>query len=395
MKLQWHRKWIRTISAFALRKRWKPIISSTEELAGLLKKALAFSGQPSVACAIVRSEGLPLIAAAGTTMVDNGSEVHSKSLYHIGSTQKSMTALLMARLVEQNKIAYSSTLAEVFPDVSMRSEYANRTLLDLTLSRAGLIPFQRYDLEDPVIASEFWDRIPSRFSDSPRSQRKAITTAALALPSVPGPVYSNVSWAVLGHALEVRAGMDYEQALETQVLSPLGITGHKFGGWPDDRYDPREPVGHYPGTKDEKCRTQTDSDRYRFPDWMQPAGGLNLNIEGFANYAREHLRGLQGKGDLLSRNAYKELHRIHHSVDSGIMYPGTPAGFKQNFGLGWGIAKTALGPLSLSDGSGGTFYARLMVFPTLDIAFAGLSNHGSGQIVFGRVLEAATGLSWD
>ena len=307
-------------------KEWKPLATKDTELKKILETAIADSGQPSVACSLVRSENPTIFSAAGLTRIGDGIPVTDRSLYHIGSTTKSMTAVLAAILIEKERLDFSTTLSEALPGMEMRDEYRDKTILDLMLSRAGIIPFQQTTNEDPAVVQALWTDIPAANKGDPWSERAAITAYVLSLPPIhsPGeeavPVYSNVSWAILGHILEVTAGMSYEEALITMVFKPLGIEGFKLGGWPRDDYGIDEPVGHYPPEDPAHSaipRPQSAADDYSFPAWMNPAGGVNMDIQGFSQYAIEQLRGLNGKGILLSKASYEKIHSVNAVADYG------------------------------------------------------------------------------
>ena len=396
-------KRIRGRVVLAATRRALPIHTSQAFVASI-DRILSAHGQASAACAIVAAEGPVLIGATGRTRLGGPETVHENSLYHIGSTQKSMTAMLVLMLAEKGLLQTSTTLKEALPHVPMRPEYARASVRDLMLSRAGILPLQRTDIEDPQVVNELWHTIPSRHPLDARAQRAAVTAYALQLPSItppdtePQPVYSNVGWAILGHVIEQVLELPYEQILHSWLLQPLGIEQYKHGGWPRDDYAPSEPVGHYAReTPEQPAKPQTAGDGYRFPDWMNPAGGLNLNIDSFARYAQEHLLGLQGKSALLTQTSYRQLHVTQVEADAAVMYRlKTPQhGPALKLGYGWGIETTDAGPLSSADGSGGTYYARLLIYPPLGLAFAGLANDGSGSVVLNQVVEAATGYSME
>lgn len=419
----WSRFWLRVVrrctilrhrlAAFFKRLRGRALLAATrralpihtsQAFVASIDRILSTHGQASAACAIVTAEGPVLIGAAGHTRLGGPETVHEKSLYHIGSTQKSMTAMLVLMLTEKGLLQTSTTLKEALPHVPMRPEYARVSIRALMLSRAGILPLQRTDTEAPQVVNELWHTIPSRHPLDARAQRAEVTAYALQLPSItppdtePQPVYSNVGWAILGHVIEQVLELPYEQILHSWLLRPLGIEQYKHGGWPRDDYAPSEPVGHYAReTPEQPAKRQTAGDGYRFPDWMNPAGGLNLSIDGFARYAQEHLLGLQGKSALLTQTSYKQLHVTQVEADAAVMYRlKTPQhGPALKLGYGWGIETTDAGPLSSADGSGGTYYARLLIYPPLGLAFAGLANDGSGSVVLNKVVEAATGYSME
>ena len=64
-------------------------------------------------------------------------------------------------------------------------------------------------------------------------------------------------------------------------------------------------------------------------------------------------------------------------------------------GYGWAVTTFNGSNLSTADGSGGTFYATIAVYPALDIAFAGFTNCGDGSSALQEVILEMTGLEDD
>lgn len=351
--------------------------------------------QPAIAAALVRSTGVSARAAVGST-VDNGpADLELAHRFHIGSVTKSLTALLMARCVNDGRLSYTQTLREALPHVAVRPEYAQVTLHDLLTSRAGIIPFQQHAFEEPAHVEVLERVIPSQAPD-PRDQRQRVAEYAFAQPPVNAPrtraVYSNVGWAVLGHVIETALDQAYEVALAERVLLPLGMREAQVGGWPADHLRPNQPRGHY--ADGERLRPQPLDDPYVLKPWMNPAGGVCCTIDDFAAYALDVLRGLAGHGQLLPAPAYATIHATQVTERARTMYQGVRARTRVEYGYGWGVHHFGGARLSIADGSAGTFYARLAVLPALDLAFAGFTNAGDGARALDAAALRATGIAW-
>ena len=72
---------------------------------------------PALGAAIVDASGLVGIGAAGVRRIDDPTRATASDLWHLGSCTKSMTATWVATRVEAGEIAWSTTLAEVYPDL--------------------------------------------------------------------------------------------------------------------------------------------------------------------------------------------------------------------------------------------------------------------------------------
>lgn len=310
-----------------------------------------------------------------------------------------MTALLIAILVAENKLRYDMTLEQALPDIPMLEDYHQVTLNNLLLNQAGIIAFQQIDLEDPKIVAKLWEDIPAQYCD-PTKQREEVAKLALNLKPIVNPgkkaVYSNVGWAIAGLIAEKAAGQSYEDLLQHRIFEPLGMNTARVGGWPASETEPNQPRGHYGAllTK-EAIKPQPLNDAYTFPAWMNPSGGVHCSIIDFALYAQENLSGLQGNGNLLSQEGYQTIHSVHLKTKLSEMYINSKEKGYLTMGYGWMVIPEGGKPLSAADGSGGTFYARLIVFPALNAAFAGFTNCGDGFKALDKAIERMTGLSWN
>lgn len=125
------------------------------------------------------------------------------------------------------------------------------------------------------------------------------------------------------------------------------------------------------------------------------SGGLSLTVDDFARYALENLNGLAGRGKLLTAQQYRAIHSVQLRAPLNELYQAQSSSAEQGLGYGWGVVPLPGGArLSAADGSGGTFYARVIVLPYLDLAFVGMTNAGNGAEVLGGAIGRATGLGW-
>jgi CubicO group peptidase (beta-lactamase class C family) len=372
---------------------FKPFNGNQDDLQDIIENARIENMQPSIAAALITLDNGIITAVSGTTLYNGNKEVNINSRFHIGSTTKSMTALIIAGLVQKGILEFSMTLKEALPHIKMLNDYENVTIHDLLLSRAGIIPMQNTNNEDPEIVNLLWFELPKKYTD-PVDQRKALAEAVLNYEPINTPgtksVYSNVGWAIAGYIAEYNSGLSYEDLLKNYIFEPLCMTNSMIGGWPASLIEQEQPRGHYSGPHGEIIPQELD-DEYTFPDWMNPAGGVHCSIGDFALYAQEHLLGLKGRGRLLDKEYYELLHLIHAVVDAKDMYQGVSINYDLNLAYGWGIIYYNDFHVSAANGTGGTFYARLVIFPWADTAFAGFTNAGNGAGALDSVLKELTG----
>jgi serine-type D-Ala-D-Ala carboxypeptidase/endopeptidase len=155
--------------------------------------------------------------------------------FEIGSITKVFTALLLADMVTKGEVALTDSVAKYLPADMRVPERNGRsiTLLDLATHTSGL-PLMPDEL--PV----FDDSATEKYSVARLSE----FLARYELPHEPGAEwdYSNIGYWLLGQALAARAGMNYEDLLQTRIIAPLKLKNTDITVSPELRT--RLAVGH-------------------------------------------------------------------------------------------------------------------------------------------------------
>lgn len=63
-------------------------------------------------------------------------------------------------------------------------------------------------------------------------------------------------------------------------------------------------------------------------------------------------------------------------------------------GYGWEVTTIGGNNVSIAQGSGGTFFATIAVYPALDIGFVGFTNSGDGAQALEEAIKKTTGIQW-
>lgn len=243
------------------------------------------TGVPAVIGGVVEADGAFDVDVVGVCRRDQPDELAQvDDQWHIGSCAKSMTAVLYARLVEVGLAEWGTPIDALFADIKLAKGWQTPTVDDLMRCRAGVAsnPTGRQ-----MLAS--WKSV-----DSPVEQRTGQVRQALSgKPTKPGTFqYSNLSYVLLGAAIDRLAGMPYEQALSTYVLEPLAIDSLGYG-------PPPRVCGHKPkfrlgpvmiGSGKPAPPGDEKSDN---PPLLTPAGRMHLTLSDWAAFVRIFLTGGQ------------------------------------------------------------------------------------------------------
>jgi CubicO group peptidase (beta-lactamase class C family) len=324
------------------------------------------AGSPALAAACARRGASTQIWVDGERLTGTGIAVRKSDLWHLGSITKSMTALLVARLVDAGSIRWDETVGEVLGAAapSMMDVYKPATLRHLLSHRAGMprdVPMEEF--------SKF-----SREITDAREERKSYMRIALAMKPV-GPIaetfeYSNNGYVAVGAMLEAKLGKSWEELMREYVFEPLLLSTAGFGA-PGHKDATDQPVGHAKDTNSDALKAYpvgagpTDN-----PAVIGPAGRVHMSLQDLLRYLSAH----RDRTDYLQPETWTTLH--------------TPP-FGGGYAMGWGVRSDGI---LAHEGSNTLWYAAVLVDGATGIVAAAAANYGDlSQMMpaVGRTLAAA------
>ncbi|MDB4778094.1 beta-lactamase family protein [bacterium] len=325
------------------------------DLPDLLSMLVNETKAPSMAMAIIKDSKIYKSAVSGVRKTGTKTKSELADRYHIGSVGKSMTAVMIGKLVEENKIAWSTTIGDILTDIEMREDYRDVTVLQLLNHRSGLHAF---------VDDRSFDR--TQFVDdalNAKQQREALVKSALQKDPV-GPAgktmtYSNAGYVVLGVMAERIMAKPFESLMTEYVFGPLKFK-HAGFGWPQSEGRTQQPTGH---ALVGQLVQALEADQYPTGHYLNPAGNVHLSISDLATYAIFHLQALKAQSSILTPEVATQLHT---PPEDG------------NYAAGWFVAKAADGtPKHFHNGSLVVFYAAIFLYPEHDAAIVVASNMGT------------------
>lgn len=231
-----------------------------------------------IAVAVVRGDDTRYFFF-GLSDVASAKPVTAETIFEIGSITKTFTGTLLALAVQDGAVKLDTPVQKLLPEAVHVPKWHEQeiTLLDLAAHRSGL------------------PRMPGNWAPADERTPYVDYTAPMlydflerhTLRRAPGEAYeySNVATALLGHALALKAGRDYEALVRERILSPLGMaTAHI-------RSSPAQLALLAQGYASEaaaESRKLAERDRWDF-DVFAPAGALRANITDMAKYLRANI----------------------------------------------------------------------------------------------------------
>ena len=334
-------------------------VRSSASVAAAVDEATTSGVVPGMAVLEIRNGRVVSELVGGVREAGAEDRVRLGDHWHLGSIGKTITATLIARLVERGQLSWNARLEDLLPELApaMRAEYRQATLLDLVSHRSGLSANTH-----PSFIEEFHaDARPL-----PEQRLAYLRRALNEAPAAPRGSYnySNSGLIAAGAAAERATGRTFESLLREEVFRPLGMKSAGFG--PTSR---GEPLGHVGGFALMPPRGDN-------PLMWAPAGGMHMNLGDWAKFAIDQMKGRRGEGRLLKAGAYRFLH--------------TPLG--KGSAVSWGVQEKAYGPFLVHSGSNGAWHAITALAPDLLNAFIVATNTGDegGASASNRALEAIT-----
>ena len=252
---------------------------------------------PALAVVVVKDGKICDRAAVGIRKEGDPTRVTTNDQFHIGSCTKSMTATLAAMLIEEGKLNWNTTIAEVFPELKgkMDKQYETVTVEQLLTHRGG-VPAQALGAA--------WKRAWEQ-KGTPTEQRREFIEAVLAQPPEAAPgtkmIYSNQGYAVVGAMLEKLAGKPWETLITERLFKPLHMDSAGFGP-PGTAGKVDQPWGHV--REGDKIKpVQSDN-----PPAIAPAGRVHCSLDDLARFAIFQMQGERDGGLLLKPETFRKLH---------------------------------------------------------------------------------------
>lgn len=327
-------------------------------------------GVPALAVAVTDADSELAWGVSGVRAVGSPEVAERTDRFHLGSLTKSMTATVVARLVERGVVGWDDTIERLNPDLAATIPEKSRgiTLAQLLSHRSGMPD----DRNDSGIILRLW-----QLEGAITAQRAEAAAFLLARPSVGTPgesfAYSNANYIVVGHLIERVTGQSWEDLIQAELFEPLGMTtaGHGPPGMDDEAIT--QPRGHGgPAGAYKAVPAALGADN---APALGPAGRVHCSIEDLATYARAHLAGLRGQDGILPATAFAHLHTdIDHD----------------GYALGWGLIGEGIDRRSSHTGSNTRWLAVIHIWPernlAIVIAMNAMPSSDNGVDVVGRVI---------
>jgi CubicO group peptidase (beta-lactamase class C family) len=331
-----------------------------QHLRWFIRRGMRKSGVPGLSIALVDARGVLWAEGFGHADRERKIPAAPETVYQIGSITKLLTALAVMQLVEQGRFDLDRPITDALPGFAMLTRWpqaAPITARALLCHHAGLPTYH----------------LKGFFSDQPLGELlQALRDEHLAYEPYTVFNYSNLGPNLLGLVLERLTGLGYAEALQRQLLAPLGMA--HSGCAPVGAIGARLARGYV-------------HDRPVDPTPVRdvPAGGLYSSVLDLARFMRAVLNG----GTL---DGVRVLDEALLGETLTPQYPQCALDFGQRYGLAWmlsGLPVEHSGPQAWHNGGTKAFLSQLALLPEKKLGVAVLANaDNAGNLVYETAEEA-------
>lgn len=248
----------------------------------------AISGRAAQLAAADRFSGVVLVARGDRVLVHVAhgraeqafaAENRLDTRFNLGSMNKMFTAVAVAQLVEQGKLAFETTVAEVLPDYPDPGFAASATVHHLLTHTSGI--------GGTIFAPAMYEH-RERYK-TPADYIPLFAAVAPDFPPGTRFAYANPGFIVLGRIVERVSGEPYDAYVERHIFAVAGMRDTRAHAW--DELTPNLAVGYMRDPNDVFGLLPRRTNVSTLPYSGTPAGGgysTALDLLAFVRALRGH-----------------------------------------------------------------------------------------------------------
>jgi len=278
------------------------LTSTLDQITERLEEQRRTLGIPGLSAAIVYNQDVILAHGFGVARYDSRTPADEHTIYHQQSVGKLFTTAMMMQLRDRGAICLDDPIEQYLPQFGVRWRSGDRpriTFRHLASHTSGL------PMEAPL------DYVTSTQFPSIETVLQSLEDNHLLAPPMKAFKYSNLGFAVLGHALETVAGQPYKEYVLTHILQPLGMARSGFDLHAETSR--QVAVGYVPASGEGATEVGRVIDAGAFV----PAGGVWASVMDMAKFISLQFRDGPAEGaQILRGTTLREMHAPLMFIDT-------------------------------------------------------------------------------
>jgi CubicO group peptidase (beta-lactamase class C family) len=339
-----------------------------------LEKVRQYYKLPAIAAAVITSDSVLHLDVVGINNTIDNLKIDDTALFNIGSCAKSLTSLLVAKLIEQGYLDWDTKLLEV---INLDKEVIDKTynkisVIDLLSHSSG---YHQYSSDEDFFSIS--NKIPELSGNIIKKRNQFVIWNCMnAKPLEIGEFhYSNGGYVAVASMLESVTEKTWEVLIDDEILKPLELHSAKIGF--AQEFDTNQPWRHF-GRDSKGYGIPLPSEQREIPDLFNPAGNISMSIGDFAKYAQFHLQCLfESNETFIDSDLVKKLHE-----------PTVNNSESESYGLGWSVSFFKGEKVSAHSGGDQSTYAIIVIDHSLRKAWVIMTNIGdsNAEIACGNII---------
>ncbi len=338
-------------------------------LDAFIEEARAQVGVPGVAVAVVHGGKIVFETGHGVKQIGSKAKpeanaIAPSTLFMIGSITKSITTLLIAKLVDEGKLRWDQPVTDVLPSFALGDPEITK-LATMRHTACACTGMPRQDLE---MVFEFggWT-----------AEQRLATMSTMVPTTKLGETfqYSNLMVAAGGfaaahaYAPKAKLGAAYVKAMKALVFDPVGMKTATLDRKAALKGDAARPHARSLGAEAAAIPVEHEA----FVDPVAPAGAVWASVRDMATYMMLELaRGKNGKGkQVVSEASLLERRQPQIAISEHEAY-----------GLGLVVGDVYGLPMLTHNGGTAGFNTEMLILPEQDLGVVILTNNNqSGRLI--------------
>jgi CubicO group peptidase (beta-lactamase class C family) len=355
-----------TRESFAGRKAHKLDAARIAALTKFVTDAQKATGVPGVSIGVVQDGKVVFAGGLGVRQLGKPEKVDADSLYMIASNTKGLTTLLLAKLVDDGKVAWKTPVTQLLPQFRLGdADTTRRVLVEHLICACTGLPRQDFE----------W-----LFQFKGVTPEGALATLGTVQPTSKfGEMfqYSNLlagaAGFTAGHVLypQLELGAAYDKAMQTEVFDPLGMKSTTFDY--ARALSGNHSAAHAPDVNGKPAVAVFDLNYSIIP--LRPAGAGWSNVNDMLKYVSMELAdgALPDGKRYISKEPLLERRK-----------PMVPIGKDATYGMGLMTDTTYGVPVVHHGGDMIGFHSDMMWLPQQQVGAVVLTNGDPGWLIRGN-----------
>jgi CubicO group peptidase (beta-lactamase class C family) len=326
------------------------------EFRAMLEETRAEYDLPGLAATVFTRNEIMAEDAVGVRNSDTKTRLIRNEKFHIGSCTQGFTVWVVAKLVEQGKLAWTSKPADVLGlRNNLRADYQDITLQDLLSHEARIAP---------VTSEKALAEAATFRQGTLQENRRAFVQHILRQEPYTGKDDAAADYTIAAAMCEKITDETWENLVNTTIFQPLNMKG-EFGTLA--LRQKAAIYGHQFDTITKKWQPYA-SNEPMIPQVLSPNSDIDLTIGDYTKFLQENLKGLKGEASLLNAKTVKYIHNYQKDKNTSNQ-------------LGWSRAVATNGKdiMTYSQSKTGYFSAQSYLFHRRNMGIAVFANCNDDQ----------------